>query len=74
MIFLRLIVFGLGTIIVASTVTAAIKTFILPRGVQVQLTRVIFQSMGWLFSLRVRGKDYAERDHIMAFYAPLTLF
>ncbi|MCP4359484.1 MAG: hypothetical protein GY796_15855 [Chloroflexi bacterium] len=74
MILLRLIVFGLGFLIVANTVTAAIKTFILPRGVQVRLTRIVFQSVGWLFRLRVRGKDYSERDHIMAFYAPLTLF
>lgn len=70
----RGVVFGLGLVIITGTVVSAIKTFIVPRGVNVWLTRVVFRGMRRLFELRVRGKDYAERDRLMAFYAPLTLF
>jgi hypothetical protein len=74
MIALRTAAFILGLVIVVQTVISAIKTFIVPRGLQVWLTRWVFTGIWWLFALRIRGKDYEERDQIMAFYAPLTLF
>lgn len=74
MTFLRAVTFCLGALIVIGTVISAIKTFIVPRGVNVRLTRAIFRGMRKLFALRVRGKGYEERDRIMALYAPLTLF
>lgn len=74
MMFLRLAAFILGLVIVGETVISAIKTFIVPRGVQVWLTRLVFLSVRRVFTLRIRGKGYEERDRIMAFYAPLALF
>ncbi len=74
MLALRLLAFVLGLVIVADVVVSAIKTFLVPRGVQVWLTYEVFQVVRGLFALRLRGKNYEERDRIMAFYAPLTLF
>jgi hypothetical protein len=74
MILGRTAVFLIGIFIIGGTLIAAIKTFILPRGVNVWLTRVVFQAIGFFFRLRVRRAAYAERDRIMAFFPPLALF
>jgi hypothetical protein len=46
----------------------------LPRGVNVWLTRVVFRAIGCFFRLRVKRATYEERDRIMAFFPPLSLF
>jgi len=64
--------FGVG--IVGWTLISAIKTFVLPRGVNVWLTRVVFGGMGRLFRFRAaRAGSYEGQDRVMALYAPLTL-
>jgi hypothetical protein len=70
----RTAVFFLGIFIIGGTLIAAIKTFILPRGVNVWLTRVVFRAIGFFFRLRVKRATYEERDRIMAFFPPLSLF
>jgi hypothetical protein len=70
----RTAVFVLGIFIIGGTLIAAIKTFILPRGVNVWLTRVVFRAIGFFFRLRVKRATYEERDRIMAFFPPLSLF
>ena len=74
MIILRAASFLMGLIIIVGTLTAAIKTFILPRGVNVWLTRMLFRSIGFFFRLRVRRASYEDRDRILAFFPPLALF
>ncbi len=74
MIIGRTAVFFLGIFIIGGTLVAAIKTFILPRGVNVWLTRVVFRAIGFFFRLRVKRATYGERDRIMAFFPPLALF
>ncbi len=71
---MRTAVFLIGLFIIGGTLIAAIKTFILPRGVNVWLTRAVFRSIGFFFRLRVRRAGYEERDRIMAFFPPLALF
>jgi len=73
-IFIRIAVFILGLWLIITTISGAIKTFVMPRGVDVWLTRFIFWLVGMFFQLRVRRASYEARDRIMAFYAPLTLF
>lgn len=63
----------IGLIIVVGTVISAIKTFVLPRGVNVWLTRIVFRSVGAIFRFRSRNATYAERDQLMAMYAPVAL-
>lgn len=75
MVLLRIIAAGIGIIIVIGTVISAVKAFILPRAVNVWLTRFAFLIVGAFFKLRVKkAKTYEKRDSIMAMYAPLVLF
>ena len=70
----RIALFALGAAIVAGTVFSAIRTFVLPRSANDPLTRVVFQSIRRLFNLRLhQARTYAERDRVLALYAPLGL-
>ena len=72
--FIRALVFGAGLALILWTLISAIKTFVLPRGVNVWLTRVVFRATGSFFRWRARrAVSYEERDRIMALFAPLTL-
>jgi hypothetical protein len=63
-----------GAGVVAATVLSAITTVVVPRGVPVRLTRIVFVLMRQVFALRSRFADtYEERDRAMALYAPLSL-
>lgn len=74
MLTLRIVVFLIGTGIISWTIISAVKTFVLPRGVNVWLTRLVFQWMGRLFRFRAaKAKNYEDRDRVMALFAPLTL-
>ncbi len=70
----RVFVALLGLLIVGGTLLAAIQTFVLPRGVNVRLTRGVFRSIGFFFRLRARrAASYEARDRIMALFAPVVL-
>jgi hypothetical protein len=74
MIFVRLLVFIFGILIVALTILSAVKTFVLPRSATDILTRSIFLLVRLLFELRLRwAKSYRARDRILAFYAPISV-
>ncbi|MEZ4641342.1 MAG: hypothetical protein R3E31_01130 [Chloroflexota bacterium] len=71
---LRVLVGVGGLLIVLGTLISAVKTFVLPRGVNVWLTRAIFHGVGIFFRLRAKkATSYAARDRVMALFAPLTL-
>ncbi len=74
MIFIRILVAIVGIYIVTGTLVSAIKTFVLPRGINVWLTRVVFLGIGFFFRWRARrSSSYEERDQIMALFAPFSL-
>ena len=74
MLLLHVLAFTCGVLIVLSTLTAAMRTFVLPRGVPVRLTRLVFLSIRVLFNMATRKVDtYEQRDSIMALYAPVAL-
>lgn len=71
---LHVAVGALGFLLVLATVGASLRTFVLPRGERVLLTRLVFAITRVLFRLRLAGVDgYGTRDRIMAIYAPATL-
>lgn len=71
---LRLIAFPAGLLVVSYVLTSAVRSFVLPRGDNVWLTRVTFGVVLWFFRLRTRkASTYEQRDRIMALFAPLTL-
>jgi hypothetical protein len=71
---LRVVVFVAGALLVAATLSSAIKTFLVPRAVQSLLTRWVFVAVRGLFKPFTHpGRSYAERDRVMALYAPLSM-
>src|SRR5512136_320569 len=71
---LRLLVFLLGLALVARAVFSAIQTFVLPRGANDRLSRLVFGAIFGLFRLLLRKtRTYEQRDRIMAFLAPIGL-
>lgn len=66
--------FAAGAAVVVAVFLSAVCTVVVPRGVPVRLTRVVFRTMRGLFGLRSRfASSYEERDRAMALFAPLTL-
>lgn len=75
MVALRLLAAAVGFYLIISMVLAAIKTFILPRPARVGIVGAVFGGVRLLFDLRARqAESYAERDRVMALYAPIALF
>ncbi|MEP6625734.1 MAG: hypothetical protein ABJC79_14900 [Acidimicrobiia bacterium] len=63
---------GLALILVV--VDAAVRTFVLPRGAVVRLSRVIAVIVRRAFDLPLRfARTYEQRDRVMAMYSPLVL-
>ena len=63
-----------GALAVGATFLSAVKTVVVPRATSQLLTRVAFTGMRSLFErLAPASRPFAERDRILALYAPLTL-
>jgi len=73
-LLLRLVALVAGVWLVAVALLSAVRTFVLPRGVSDPLPRVVFLAVRALFDVRTKkARDYAERDRLMAMYAPIAL-
>ncbi len=73
-VVLRIALFLAGGYLAGWTVMSAIRSFVLPRGDNVGLTRFVFRRMSSVYRLRAkRAKTYTEQDRIMALFAPVTL-
>jgi hypothetical protein len=71
---LRTLLFLGGAAVVALTFLSAVITVVVPRGLPVRLTRLVFRALRPFFERRGRfAKTYEARDRAMALYAPLTL-
>ncbi|MFN8037490.1 MAG: hypothetical protein U0V73_16340 [Acidimicrobiia bacterium] len=66
--------FVLGLALVAVILDSAIRTFVLPRGVAVAFTRLVFVAIRWPFLARARrARTYEAGDGVMAMYVPIAL-
>lgn len=71
---LKILVFLAGIVTVFLTLSSALSTFVLPRGVRSQLNRIVFGLLRRLFDFLLHfAKSYRARDGIMAYYAPIGL-
>ena len=71
---LRLLLGLLGAVLVVITLSAAIRSFILPRNESVRLNALAYKGVRVLFDLAASAATtYARRDRIMAHYAPVAL-
>jgi hypothetical protein len=74
MILLRILAFIAGFALTGFTIYSAIQTFVLPRSVNVWLTRIVFRCIFQLFRIRLsKAETYEQRDQIMALFAPIAL-
>ena len=63
-----------GVVLIARTVLSAVRTFVVPRGVNDRLTRVAFVVIRKGFTLAAPpSRPYAARDRVMAYYGPIAL-
>ncbi len=64
----------LGIAVIARTVLSAVRTFVVPRGVNDRLTRLAFRAIRRVFDLIApASRPYAVRDRILAYYGPIAL-
>lgn len=71
---ISVLVFLLGLSLVVFTLNAELKTFVVPRGENPWLTRVVFYLISVIFRFRTRWTQSEwKRERIWAFYAPLSL-
>ena len=74
MVALRILTLVAGGLAVVATLLSAIRTVVLPRAEPAGLTRAVFLLVRRLFDLVVRRlPTYAQRDRLMALYAPISL-
>jgi hypothetical protein len=67
--------FAVGLVLVCLVLDSALRTFVLPRGAVVRLTRGVSVSVRVLFRARLTfAKTYEARDRVMALYGPLAMF
>lgn len=73
--FVRVVAAAVGGFLVVSTVMSAVRTFVVPRSIQVALSRVVFLAVRAVFmlSLRRHRGEYDVIDRRLVFYAPVTL-
>jgi hypothetical protein len=71
---LRIVVAVAGTLVILATLSSAIRTVILPRGVQSTITRAVFVGVRVPFrAIAHDRRSYEDRDRVMAVYAPVAL-
>lgn len=74
MIVVRFAVFLIGLVVVVGALGSALRSFVLPRSAPDSLTRFVFLTIRRLFQFRLHwSRTYADRDRVMAFYAPISL-
>src|SRR3954452_5836925 len=71
---LQLLVALAGVVIIARAGLSAVRTFVVPRGDNDRLSRMVFLGVRRAFNLVARpSRPYAERDRVMAYYGPIAL-
>ena len=67
MIFLRLLVLGIGLSLVLITLLSTIRVFVLPRAAPDRLAAFVFLTIRRLYQLRLRwARTYTERDRVIS--------
>ncbi|MEN3316105.1 MAG: hypothetical protein V7605_2339 [Acidimicrobiaceae bacterium] len=70
----RVAVFAIGAAVLLATLGSAVRTVILPRGIQAKLATAVFLATRAVFRLRVgRAPTYERRDRVMSGYGPVSL-
>jgi hypothetical protein len=71
---LDVVLVAAGVLVILATLTSAIRSTILPRGVSSWIAGEVFFAVRVIFRLRTgRSPTYEKRDRIMAMYGPVSL-
>ncbi|OON70664.1 hypothetical protein [Hymenobacter sp. CRA2] len=63
-----------GLFIVVIVMSAAIRSFVLPRNESVLINNWLFRAIRWVFdAIAARASTYGQRDRVLALYAPVAL-
>ena len=74
MLYLRILAAPVGLWLIFITISAAIRSFVLPRNETVRLNVGIYSGIRLVFDLVARSaRNYAQRDRVLAHYAPVAL-
>jgi hypothetical protein len=74
MLLAQILFFLLGLLLIGVTLRSALRTLVLPRSAPDAITAVVFRVLRNLFNWRMKwAHSYADRDRIMAYYAPVTV-
>jgi hypothetical protein len=70
----RVLAIGAGAYMVGATLLSALMTFVLPRGANVRITRIVFLTVRAIFDVIMPPRrDWRDRDRLFAMQAPVTL-
>jgi hypothetical protein len=73
-VFVKVLWFAGGTVLLVLVIDSAVRTFMLPRGETALTTRAVFVGLRGVFNRLVRlTRTYEGRDRVMALYAPVGL-
>src|SRR5689334_16933141 len=71
---LRILAFLAGLAIVLGTLYSTVRVFVVPRSENDKIARLVFTAMRKVFDgLMAPSQLFSRRDHIMAFFAPVSL-
>ena len=71
---LHILIFAAGAVIVTAALLSVTRVLLVPRSAPDPLVRVVFLATRFLFRPWTHdSRSYAERDRVMAFYAPIGL-
>lgn len=74
MIILQVGALILGSTLIVITLLSAVRALVLPRSAPDLIFIGVFRGIRWGFDLLIsRTKDYAKRDRLMAYFAPISL-
>jgi hypothetical protein len=72
-VLIRVAVSVVAVLAIAGTIASAVRTFVVPRGVPVAVSRAVFVVFRHLFGFGMRNRSYDALDRRLAFYAPTAL-
>lgn len=71
---LRVLAFAAGAFLVIVTLSAAVRSFVLPRNEAVRLNSYVFRPLRWVFDFAAALRHtFGGRDRVQAHYAPVAL-
>jgi hypothetical protein len=73
LLVIKVVAFVVGVLLALRALMSAVRVFVLPRASNELIARLVFTYMRRLFEVFIKGKPYAFRDTVLAYFAPISL-